>query len=196
REIWKGPHRQDGSFMWYGLPRGADLSVLAATAGSPLRGKPEGLDWIRYCGLLDPDWQWTTITRGKFELLWNQMAEQYGEVLGNEHPDLKRFRELGHRLIIFHGLADPIVPVEGSIAYYERLQTKSSRVADFVRLFLAPGYGHGYSSTGPTPVGEMDAIIRWVEAHEAPDQLKAIQWDPHGKVIGSRLLDRFPGNQN
>src|SRR5256884_2427441 len=40
RKIWEGPRGQDGTFLWHGLERGADLSALAGTGGSPLTGKP------------------------------------------------------------------------------------------------------------------------------------------------------------
>ena len=39
RKIWEGPRGQDGRFLWFGLARGADLSALAGTGGSPLTGK-------------------------------------------------------------------------------------------------------------------------------------------------------------
>jgi len=31
RKIWEGPRRQDGTFLWYGLTRGADFSGLSRT---------------------------------------------------------------------------------------------------------------------------------------------------------------------
>ena len=40
RKMWEGPRAPDGTFLWYGLERGADLSALAATGGSPLKGRP------------------------------------------------------------------------------------------------------------------------------------------------------------
>src|SRR5262249_30172696 len=47
RKLWEGPHREDGSFLWYGQPRGADLNALAASRGTPL--KPQAfafaVDW-------------------------------------------------------------------------------------------------------------------------------------------------------
>ena len=44
RKIWEGPRGQDGRFLWYGLERGADLSALAGTTGSPLKGRPFSID--------------------------------------------------------------------------------------------------------------------------------------------------------
>jgi feruloyl esterase len=56
RKIWEGPRGHDGSFLWYGVARGADLFALAGTAGSPLTGKPFAipLEWCQYFLLQDP----------------------------------------------------------------------------------------------------------------------------------------------
>ena len=40
RAIWEGPRRQDGTFLWYGLARGADISALSGTGGTPLTARP------------------------------------------------------------------------------------------------------------------------------------------------------------
>jgi feruloyl esterase len=51
RRIWEGPRRQDGSFMWYGLERGADMFPYAGTGGSPLQGRPFSIAleyWVYY----------------------------------------------------------------------------------------------------------------------------------------------------
>src|SRR5258706_14897617 len=37
RTLWQGPRRADGSFLWYGLPRGADLNALWGSRGTPLK---------------------------------------------------------------------------------------------------------------------------------------------------------------
>jgi len=35
RMIYEGPRTQDGSFIWYGLTRGSDFSMIASTKGNP-----------------------------------------------------------------------------------------------------------------------------------------------------------------
>jgi len=40
RKIWEGPRRRDGSFLWYGLTRGADFGGLSGTQGNPRRAVP------------------------------------------------------------------------------------------------------------------------------------------------------------
>ena len=66
------------------------------------------------------------------------------------------------------------------------------KTSQFARLFLAPGVDHGFRGAGPTPSGQMDAILRWVEEGKAPDKLLAERKDSNGKVIRSRPLFPYP----
>jgi hypothetical protein len=197
RKIWEGPRGQDGAFLWHGLARGTDLFALAGTGGSPLTGKPFGipLDWFRYFLLQNPQWDWTTLTPAGFELLWKQSVEQYGAVIGSDDPDLAPFRDRGGKIIIYHGLSDQLIPANGTIDYYKRVQQQmggAEKTAQFARLFLAPGVDHGFRGAGPTPTGQNEAIVRWVEEGKAPDQLMAERRDPNGKVVGTRPLFPYP----
>ncbi|MEW6306770.1 MAG: tannase/feruloyl esterase family alpha/beta hydrolase [Verrucomicrobiota bacterium] len=197
RKIWQGPRRQDGSFMWYGLERGADMFPYAGTTGSPLKGRPFGIGleyWIYYLAQ-DAKWDWTTLTYAGFEQLWTKSVEQYGAVIGTDNPDLTRFRDRGGKVIIYHGMADQLIPAAGSIEYYQRVQQHMGgpkKTAQFARLFLVPGVDHGFRGAGAAPTGLNDAIVRWVEEGKAPDKLLAEKRDPAGKVIRTRPLFPFP----
>jgi hypothetical protein len=197
RKIWEGPRGPDGTFLWHGLERGADLFALAGTSGSPLKGRPFSipLEWFQYFLLQNPKWDWTTLTPARFELLFEQSVEQYGAVIGTDDPDLTRFRDRGGKIIIYHGLADQLIPAEGTVDYYKRVQQRmggAERTARFARLFLAPGVDHGFRGAGPTPTGLMDAIVRWVEEGQAPKKLIAERRDSTGKVIQTRPLFPWP----
>ena len=197
RKIWQGPRSADGTFMWHGLERGADLSAYAGTSGSPLKGRPFSisLDYFIYFLAQNPKWDWTALTPAGFEMLWTQSVEQYGDVIGTDDPDLTRFRDRGGKLIIYHGLADQLIPAAGTIDYYKRVQQQmggAGKTSQFARLFLAPGVDHGFRGAGPTPTGTMDALVRWVEEGQAPDKLMAERRDSRGKVIQTRPLFPYP----
>ena len=197
RQIWDGPRGHGGRFIYYGLTRDTDLNTYAGTAGSPLAGKPFGipLDWIRHFLVQNPTWDWTTMTRAEFELLWNQAVEQFGAVFGTDNPDLTRFRERSGKVIILHGLADQQIPVQGTIEYFQRVQQQmggAPRTAEFARLFLLPGLNHGFRGPAPSPTGHFEALIRWVENGVAPDRLLGEMRDAAGKVIRTRPFFPFP----
>lgn len=197
RKIWQGPRGQDGSFMWHGLERGADLSAYAGTGGSPLKGKPFSisLDYFIYFLAQNPKWDWTSTTPAGFELLWKQSVEEYGTVFGTDNPDLTRFRDRGGKVIIYHGMADQLIPAAGTIDYYRQVQAHmggANKTGKFARLFLVPGVDHGFRGAGATPTGQMEAIIRWVEQGKAPDKLIAERRNAKGQVLQTRPLFPFP----
>jgi pimeloyl-ACP methyl ester carboxylesterase len=199
QQIWGGARGHDGGFLWWGPTLGSDLSVLPNTETVPLAGKPceEGLDWFRYFLKLDPKWDWTTLSRDEFELLFAQSIQVHASVYGGDDPDLTGFRNRNGKLLMVHGLADQIVPPQASIDYYERVQNRMGgpeRLESFARLFLVPGADHGLSGAGPSPsIAELkEALRRWVEEGHAPDQLDAQLLDDHNKVIRTKLLHPHP----
>ena len=136
QKIWEGPRAQDGTFLWYGLSRGADLSML----GGP-RPFPIPMDWVRYFLVQDPKWDVSNLTPAEFERLFKQSVEEYGAVFGTDNPDLSRFRDHGGKIVITHGQADQLIMTEGTVDYYKRvLQQMGGRekVMPFARLFLIP----------------------------------------------------------
>jgi feruloyl esterase len=197
RQIWEGPRGHGGRFLWHGITRGSNLFALAGTEGAPLRGKPFGVghDWLKFFLLQNPQWDAGTITRGDYELLMNQSVEQFGPTFSADNPDLTRFRDRGGKVIITHGLADQLIPPQGTIAYYEQVQRRmggAAQAAEFARLFLVPGVDHGFRGPGPTPQGTQAALIRWVEEDVAPDRLLGEAKDANGKVLRTRPLFPYP----
>ena len=195
-KVWEGPRRTDGTKMRYGLPRGAPLTRLAGTTGSPPTGQPFriALEWLRYL-LQDPSWDWTTLTPERFEQLFDQSVEQYKAVIGTANPDLSLFRKSNGKLIFWHGWSDELIPAEGSIDYYDCVVARMGgrkETEKFVRLFMAPGVGHCGGGPGPPPREELDALLRWVEDGTAPDSLPAIRRDSTGAVLRSRPLCPYP----
>lgn len=197
RKIWEGSRTGDGKFLWYGMPRGADLFKLAGSKGSPPKGITNSLflDWVRYFLLMDPKWDLSSLTYTQFELLWNQSIEEFNEVLYAENPNLIPFRNHGGKLLIVHGLIDQYIAPQGSITYFEQLQNQmggAKATSKFARLYLAPGVDHDLKGPGPKPVGTLDAVIDWVELGKAPDRIMAELKDKSGKVLRSRPLFPYP----
>jgi feruloyl esterase len=197
RKLWEGPRRADGSFLWYGLPRGADLNALWTSRGTPLRPAPFGIsmDWFRYFLTQDPKFDGNTVTPAAFERFWDQSVEQYGIVFGTDNPDLTAFRDRGGKAIVWHGWADQLITAEGSVDYYGRVQQQmggARRTSEFIRLFMAPGVGHCAGGAGPTPGGQLEALMAWVEEGKAPESLLATRRDQSGAVTRSRPVCAYP----
>ncbi len=199
RKIWAGPTGHDGRFLWHGLSRGASLVATAGTDGMPLRPKPFGIavDWYRYFLTRTPGFDGTDVTAADFELLVNQSVELFGPVFSANDPDLSAFRDRGGKVIILHGLTDQLIPHQGSIDYYERVQKQMGGVqktAEFARLFLVPGVDHGFRGPGAAPNMNklLVSLVGWVEEGKAPDQLLGEARDAAGKVVRTRPIYPYP----
>jgi feruloyl esterase len=197
RKLWEGPRREDGGFLWYGLPRGADLNALWTSRGTPLRPQPFGIamDWVRYFLTQDPTFDGSTITPAAYERLWDQSVEQYGTVIGTDNPDLTAFRDRGGKAIVWHGWADQLITADGTVDYYARVEQHmggAEQTAAFIRLFMAPGVTHCAGGPGPQPTGQLEALLAWVEEGRAPGSLTATRRDQSGAVVRSRPLCPHP----
>jgi hypothetical protein len=199
RRIWAGPTGHEGRFIWHGLSHGASLVATAGTEGMPLKPKPFGIavDWYRYFLARSPGFDGTDVTAAEFELLVNQSVELFGPVFSANDPDLSAFRYRGGKLIILHGLTDQLIPHEGTIDYYERVQKQMggvARTAEFARLFLVPGVDHGFRGPGATPNTNrvILSLVEWVEKGKIPDKLHGEARDAAGKVIRTRPVFPYP----
>ncbi len=193
RKIWEGPRRKDGSFLWYGLARGAEFRGLYNTKegeGVPFRTM---LRWFQYFLTQDPDWDWTTITPESYEQFWDRSNEQFGMVIGTDNPDLSAFRERGGKAIVWHGWSDQLIYAQGTIDYYERVREEmGEETSEFIRLFMAPGVAHCRGGTGPQLQGHFGALMDWVEAGHAPDSIRSVRLNGSGDVVRSRPVCPYP----
>jgi hypothetical protein len=109
---------------------------------------------------------------------------------------LAAFAARGGRLIVFHGLADTLVPPGQSVAFFDRqaaLMGGARRLSASARLFMVPGMMHCGGGTGPdafnTTLGIpprppsddaqhdlFSALIAWSERREAPDRIVATRF--------------------
>src|SRR5579863_180720 len=197
RKFWEGPRRDDGTFLWYGMERGADLSALFGSRGTPLKPQAFGisLDWFKYFLAQNPQLEFAAITPAMWERFYDQSVEEYGAVIGTDNPDLTAFRDHGGKAILWHGWADQLITPEGTIDYYKRVRQQMGgpeKTSKFARLFLAPGVGHCGGGAGPSPYGQLDALLSWVEDGKAPVTLTAASRDRTGAVNRSRPLCQYP----
>jgi feruloyl esterase len=109
-------------------------------------------------------------------------------------PDLRAFQRNKGKLLMYHGWADPVVPPEDGIAYYEgvaRSMGGMDKIAAFFRLFLAPGMGHCGGGPGPNTFDTLGAIDTWVSEGKPPERLIASH-ATDGKVDRTRPLCPYP----
>jgi len=116
---------------------------------------------------------------------------EWGNVLSTDDPNLKAFKDHGGKLILWHGLADQLIPPQGTINYYDsvlRTMGGLAKVSSFARLFLSPNSPHCETgATGPYPVNPLAAVVRWREKGIAPATLAGAGTNPAGQTLRRNL---------
>lgn len=185
RRIWEGPRRADSSRLWNGVDRAALIHAPepwdAAIFGPPLfetasEGRPEALSFAT------------------FEQGFDQFVERYGAVMDTSTPDLAAFAGRGGKTILWHGVADDIIPAAGTVRYVESVRrTLGARAADnFLRFYLTPGVRHCVGGDGPPPIGLLEPLMDWVERGRAPEIVRSENWDQNNQVTRTRPLCPYP----
>lgn len=194
RKIWEGPRTHDGKFLWYGMPRGSATQDLAGE-----KVDYTFFDWLRYFITMNPDWDKSNLTIKKFELFWDQSLEQYREVFRADNPDLGPFRRNGGKLLMIHGLADQLIPYQGSINYLQSVQNQmggAKSTSKFIRLFLVPGIDHFLRGSGLKPVAAFDSLVLWVENGKSPDMIMTEKGDSRRPVFPYPYVAKYNGIGN
>jgi hypothetical protein len=89
-------------------------------------------------------------------------------------PDLSAFRARGGKLIIPHGVSDPVFSINDTLAWYREADAVlGGNARDVVRIFPVPGMAH--CGGGPATDGfDAFAPLRaWVESGTVPDRIVA-----------------------
>lgn len=178
--FWQGPRSEEGRFEWYGFPYDADISEIlnsTCTAVHNCTAAPFSIstDWIKVFIAKDATFNIRDLTRRDYDRIFRQSVNQYASIIGTESPDLTDMKLAGTKMISWHGMQDQLIPVNGTVDYYKRAVGFDPGVADYYRLFLAPGVEHCGGGPGFDPSNAVFATLRaWVENGTVPERLEAI----------------------
>ena len=114
------------------------------------------------------------------------LVDKLGPVLDALNPDLSAFQSRGHKLMVYHGWADWLVPPGEAINYRDAVLARQGRDArktdEFYRLFMIPGMAHCGGGPGLTGFSGMDPLVKWVENGIAPDSI-VVSGKPGGVAV-------------
>jgi feruloyl esterase len=147
-----------GKLVLPGLLPGSENGWGAISAPTP-----PAVDEFKYVVLGDPAWDPYT-----FDLPRDLAKAQASDIIAALAPDLSAFKGRGGKLLQYHGWADPVIPTEMSLNYYESVAARMGGLVDtqdFYRLFLVPGMAH---CGGAYAVDWLSALEDWVEKGRAP----------------------------
>ncbi|QPF84125.1 tannase/feruloyl esterase family alpha/beta hydrolase [Bradyrhizobium genosp. L] len=142
----------------------------------------------------------------------DKVDDQLAGVLNATSTDLGEFRERGGKLLMYHGWADPLIPSQSSINYFNALVGNEGRAVqeagffpgggnsglqrtqNYARLFMVPGMYHCSGGPGPNTFDALTPLVKWVEGGTAPDTILATKFvaDTPPAVQMTRPLCVFP----
>jgi feruloyl esterase len=118
------------------------------------------------------------------------------EPLNADSTDLSDFEQLGNKLIMYHGWADPVIPSQSSIDYFNALvgDNNLDKSQEYARLFMVPGMFHCSGGPGPNVFDALTPLVIWVELGVAPETIIATKFvaDTPPAVEMTRPLCVFP----
>ena len=141
----------------------------------------------------------------------DKVDDQLAAVLNADSTDLGEFREHGGKLLMYHGWADPLIPSQSSINYFNALVGDDGhgfqqasffadgspalrRTQSYARLFMVPGMYHCAGGPGPNTFDALTPLVNWVEAGVPPETILATKFvnDTPPAVQMTRPLCLFP----
>jgi feruloyl esterase len=210
--FYSGPTTRDGRTAFFGWPIGSEApgrfgwSFLETAAnGGPQFG---GLfKWV-----FGANWDWRAFDFDRDMPIVDATLD--ADVNDATRGNLRAFSAAGGKLIIYHGLADSLVPPAQTVAFYERQARDMGGVArlqESARLFMAPGMMHCGGGAGPDVFnsaqgglpsppakGSSDdlfaALIAWSQEKRAPEKVIATKFvaDKPRTVDFQRPLCAYP----
>jgi len=153
REWMLGTGGADGRVAGHATRTSSAIGLLYTTPPDPTLDAP-GFDFDR-----DP-----------------QRLRAYHLVAGTaDDVQLKGLVARSGRLLLFHGMADPVFPATETVDYQQRVDTMhgAAAAARFVRTFLVPGMNHCRGGPAPDDFDGLAAIVDWVEQGRAPERIVA-----------------------
>ncbi|KAL2126236.1 hypothetical protein VTI74DRAFT_1373 [Chaetomium olivicolor] len=210
----------DSSLLYPGLNPGSEPHwyVLINNGDQP---SPYGLGYLQdfLFDESDPHWDWKTS--------FNESVFAYadktnpGDAAATDYAALRKVGERGGKVLLYHGMADGLVPTRGTELFYKRTVAaltgngtgdgngngKGVNVDDFLRLFLVPGMQHCWGTAVDAPwnfgaafqAGQMGsgwASVPGFEDAEHDALMALVDWVEKGKAVDSIVATTWTLSMN
>ncbi|GGM89758.1 putative esterase [Dyadobacter beijingensis] len=188
KKIWQGPvNPRTGERIYTPIPLGSESVAAGIDMQQNPAQAPHAL-FYQYKWAFGKDFDYKTFD---FDRNQDQLDALLGPVLNANSTDLSAFKNKGSKLLMYTGTADPLVPYQDALSYYERVmgvQGGLRQTQDFFRLYLIPGMGHCSGGPGLNDGGDMlTALIEWKEKGTAPRQLVGTAYESGDAKKGIRF---------
>lgn len=105
---------------------------------------------------------------------------------------LDAFAAHGGRLLVYHGVSDPVYSLNDTLSWYEDLRRQHPDAGRYARVFAVPGMGHCNGGPATDSFGAFEALVHWVEERRAPERIVAVAREAAPWPGRSRPLCPYP----
>ncbi|MBN9318236.1 MAG: tannase/feruloyl esterase family alpha/beta hydrolase, partial [Caulobacterales bacterium] len=110
----------------------------------------------------------------KGRVKWGALNQSSVDFMNADSGDLSEFNRRGGKLLIYHGVSDPVFSINDTIAWLEKVNVMDrGQASKFVRLFPVPGMNHGQGGPATDQFDAFGALVAWRERGVAPTQFTA-----------------------
>ncbi|CAN5378286.1 tannase/feruloyl esterase family alpha/beta hydrolase [soil metagenome] len=187
KQIYAGPvNPRTGERIYTPLPLGSENSGSGIEYQQNPNQAPPSL-FYQYKWVFGANFDYTTFD---FDRDQDKLDSVLAPILNANNPDLEPLKKRGGKILMYSGTADPLVPYQDAVTYYERVidaQGSLKKTEAFFRFFLIPGMAHCGGGPGLNDCGQnlaltvpqdsdhdvLTALINWVEKGTPPDKLIA-----------------------
>lgn len=91
-----------------------------------------------------------------------------------DSPNLSAFRKRGGKLILVHGVSDPVFSIADTVDWWNAVnKAEGGQASEFARLFAVPGMNHCSGGPSTDQFNAFGALVDWVEKETPPDRIIA-----------------------
>ena len=110
----------------------------------------------------------------KLDAKSGEYSESVSAFMMASSTDLSAFKKHGGKLVIVHGVSDPVFSIQDTIHWWNDVnRVNNSTATEFVRLFAVPGMNHCAGGPATDQFDAFSALVNWVEKSSAPERMVA-----------------------
>ena len=162
-----GARNDLGRRVWFPFGRAVALGLAIPPTGTGGNGV---FGWANK----DMTFDWRTGPQSNFDDLMQLATNTVADYINMSTPNLDLARNHGAKILMWHGLADQLIPFQSNIYYYSKVLDNyggADNVSPWFRFFLAPGVTHCGGGAGPQPQDLFNTMVDWAQNGIAPDSI-------------------------
>jgi pimeloyl-ACP methyl ester carboxylesterase len=185
KAVHAGPKNTAGQTLYAGQPWDPGMAApgwRAWTLGSSTTAKPDSrYNFLMVDALVNefftpPDPQFKPLN---FNVDTDPARMAWFSAIYDTYADdrLAAYQKRGGKLLLIHGMSDPIFSATDTLDYYARLAANNGGMAatqNFARTFLVPGMNHCSGGPATDSYDSIQTMVNWVEKGIAPEVIPAV----------------------